>query len=336
MVSFPRSGNTLLRAYLEKIMGLTSGSDCDITKKLNKDLMLMGLAGEGLVDKRVMIVKTHYPERYGKTKFYAERAVLLVRNPVDSITSLFNMVCTGSHNRSIDDDDYLKFSQMWSEFIQQDITVWNDFHEFWTNAKIPVHIVRYEDIVNDPKPALKSLLEFIMNVDDLKGTTIEANLELAISETSPQIYKPRLGKANANFDKFNRIQLDFITEYSYKFLKMFDYYDLFIEKGAAKIEDLSETKWDNNFIKNFNDKSLKRSIFLQNDCEDVTSIYINYPALLLRKKSEMYPNGRTSHRFKNALRRRVTIVDKNKEAVDKTQIKDVTEVDEAEQETHEN
>jgi hypothetical protein len=44
-----------------------------------------------------------------------------------------------------------------------------------------------------------------MNVDDLKGTTIEANLELAISETSPQIYKPRLGKANANFDKFNRI-----------------------------------------------------------------------------------------------------------------------------------
>ena len=118
MVSFPRSGNTLLRAYLEKIMGLTSGSDCDITKKLNKDLMMMGLAGEGLVDKRVMIVKTHYPERYGKTKFYAERAILLVRNPIDSITSLFNMVCTGSHNRSIHDEDYFKFSSLWSEFIQ--------------------------------------------------------------------------------------------------------------------------------------------------------------------------------------------------------------------------
>jgi hypothetical protein len=53
MASFPRSGNTLLRAYLEKIMGLTTGSDCDIEKKLNKDLMMMGLAGEGLVDKRV-------------------------------------------------------------------------------------------------------------------------------------------------------------------------------------------------------------------------------------------------------------------------------------------
>jgi hypothetical protein len=80
--------------------------------------MLMGLAGEGLVDKRVWVVKTHYPERYGKTKFYAERAILLVRNPLDSITSLFNMVCTGSHNRSIHDNDYQKFAPTWAEFIQ--------------------------------------------------------------------------------------------------------------------------------------------------------------------------------------------------------------------------
>ena len=182
MVSFPRSGNTLLRAYLEKIMGLTSGSDCDITKKLNKDLMLMGLAGEGLVDKRVLIVKTHYPERYGKTKFYAERAILLVRNPIDCITSLFNMVCTGSHNRSIDDNDFSKFPQMWAEFIQQDVAVWKDFHEFWMNAKIPVHIVRYEDVVTKPEPTLKSLLEFIMNVEDISGTKVHQYLKIAVSE----------------------------------------------------------------------------------------------------------------------------------------------------------
>ena len=61
----------------------------------------------------------------------------------------------------------------------------------------------------------------------------------------------------------------------------------------------------------------------------MTSIYINYPALLLRKKSEMYPEGRTSHRFKNFLRRRVTIVDRNNLIVSES-VKDVTEVDEAE------
>ena len=107
MTSYPRSGNTLLRAYLEKIMGLITGSDCDITKKLNVALMDLGLAGEGLVDKRVWVVKTHYPERYGKTRFGAERAILLVRSPLDCITSLFNMVCSGSHDLSISDSDFL-------------------------------------------------------------------------------------------------------------------------------------------------------------------------------------------------------------------------------------
>ena len=103
MASYPRSGNTLLRGYLERIMGLVTGSDCDITKKLNLALMDMGLAGEGLVDKRVWICKTHYPERYGKTKFGTERVILLVRNPLDAMTSLFHMVCSGSHELSIQD-----------------------------------------------------------------------------------------------------------------------------------------------------------------------------------------------------------------------------------------
>ena len=213
MASYPRSGNTLLRAYLEKIMGLTSGSDCDITKKLNKDLMLMGLAGEGLVDKRVWIVKTHYPERYGKTKFYAERIILLVRNPLDSITSLFNMVCTGSHNRSVDDQDFVNFPDLWQEFILQEIGVWKDFHDFWLKSKKAViHLIRYEDIVSHPLAALSDLMKFILNVEDLKGTRIEHYIKLAVGETSPQIYKPREGKVNGNLDKYNNEDLKYMLK----------------------------------------------------------------------------------------------------------------------------
>jgi hypothetical protein len=44
----------------------------------------------------------------------------------------------------------------------------------------------------------------------------------------------------------------------------------------------------------------------------------------------MYPNGRTSHRFKNFLRKRVTIIDKNKDRVDQNEVKDRTDVDDAE------
>lgn len=87
-----------------------------------------------------------------------------------------------------------------------------------------------------------------------------------------------------------------------------------------------------NFVAAFNQEQLACSILQQNEADEFTSIYINYPALLLRKKSEMYPHGRTSHRFKHFLRRRVTIVGKDQKEADPSAVKDVTEVDEAERE----
>jgi hypothetical protein len=53
------------------------------------------------------------------------------------------------------------------------------------NAKIPVHIIRYEDIVQKPEPALKSLLEFILNVDSISGTKVMHFLKIAVKEASP-------------------------------------------------------------------------------------------------------------------------------------------------------
>ena len=38
---------------------------------------------------------------------------------------------------------------------------------------------------------------------------------------------------------------------------------------------------------------------------------INYPALLLRKKTDLYPEGRTSYRFKRMLRNKVQIIGKS-------------------------
>ena len=195
-------------------MGLVTGSDCDIEKKLNKELLSMGLFGEGLVDKRVWVVKTHYPERYGKSKFYAERCIMEVRNPLDAITSLFNMVCTGSHNKSVHNEDYAKFIEQWTEFIEQEITVWKDFHEFWLSAKVPVHIIKYEDILGNPKQAMMELMKFLLLNPNLEGTAIERYIDLALKEKAPEIYKPRQGIANSNSDKFNKEQLDFIFNYA--------------------------------------------------------------------------------------------------------------------------
>lgn len=189
--------------------------------------------------------------------------------------------------------------------------MWKDFHEFWINAKIPVHIIRYEDIVANPKPTIKSLLEFILNVNDIGGTKLDHYLNLAVNEASPQIYKPREGLINGNINKFDKEQLSFILNYTSDFMRKFNYYDLFIEHGAKDEDNYPPSKADREFMTTFNNRSLKQSMKNLYEEDEITSIYINYPALLLRKKSEVYPNGRTSHRFKNALRRKVNIIDKN-------------------------
>ena len=61
------------------------------------------------------------------------------------------------------------------------------------------------------------------------------------------------------------------------------------------------------WVKEFNKKSLKKSIYNLYENDEICSIMINYPALLLRKKSALYPEGRTSYRFKRQLRNLVTV-----------------------------
>ena len=152
LTSYPRSGNTLLRTYLEKITGVHTGSDCDLRRPLNMQLKKMGLAGEGTLDSKVWVVKTHYPERIGRVKFNANKCIVIVRNPLDSIFSLFNMVGTTSHNASLSAqvlEQALHHSTIWTDFIRQEASVWVDFHDYWCRgiSQIPVHFVTYESLL---------------------------------------------------------------------------------------------------------------------------------------------------------------------------------------------
>jgi len=89
LTSFARSGNSMMRGYLEKIMGLYTGSDGDIQKKMVADL-LEGFPAEGLNNKQVQVIKFHFPEKIGTWENTMQKTILLVRNPVDTIVSNFH------------------------------------------------------------------------------------------------------------------------------------------------------------------------------------------------------------------------------------------------------
>lgn len=101
LVSYPRSGNTLMRSLLEGATGRITGSDSRPNRKLAAELLRCGFLGEGVCDASVRLVKSHYPERLGYRRFSAQRCVLLVRNPFDAILSYLHMGLTNTHDRTL-------------------------------------------------------------------------------------------------------------------------------------------------------------------------------------------------------------------------------------------
>jgi hypothetical protein len=59
--TYPRSGNSLMRKYFENITGIATGSDMVMKHTPNVALQVCGFKGEGIVDDRTWIKKSHYP-----------------------------------------------------------------------------------------------------------------------------------------------------------------------------------------------------------------------------------------------------------------------------------
>lgn len=155
-------------------------------------------------------------------------------------------------------------------------------------------------------------MKFILNVDSLENTLLKGYIELACAEQAPQIYKPRKGVVNGNKDKFQEGELFFMNTIAGPLLKLLGYGHLFnltgeqtAEQSAAQLMVLPD------WIKKHNEEALVKSMKAQNENVNVTSMLINHPKLLLRRKQEDWPEGRTSYRFKNALRKKVTIIGKS-------------------------
>lgn len=90
--SYSRSGNTLLRTYIERVTGVYTGSDGDLNYALHQSLQHSGFTGEAHLD-NVWVIKTHYPLGKDRT-VTAAKVICCVRNPFDVVTSMFNFWAT--------------------------------------------------------------------------------------------------------------------------------------------------------------------------------------------------------------------------------------------------
>jgi len=167
LASYPRSGNSLMRQLFESITLRVSGSD------MRGGLTQHDLVGEAAVSaKLVQLVKTHFPERVeANTPFAAARIVLLVRNPYDALESFFQLMMTNTHTTSLrkDQRDKPQTQRAFEEMVLKEVQVWRKFHDYWLQlaGKIPILLIRYEDLIRHPDKVMERVIPFVLQVQDM-------------------------------------------------------------------------------------------------------------------------------------------------------------------------
>jgi len=154
--------------------------------------------------KNVQFVKTHYPERMGAPAFPVSRAVLLVRNPYDAMDSYFNLMSTNTHTTSVTKEDRKKHAKIFADMARKEVLVWRDFHEFWLKQKIPLLVVRYEDLIRWTTKVIGKVVKFVLEVNSM--TFFEDRIQRAIGEDQIEKlgpYKVRSGGIGKSLTKGN-------------------------------------------------------------------------------------------------------------------------------------
>lgn len=128
--TYPRSGNSLMRKHFENLTGIATGSDMVMKHGPNVALQHCGFKGEGIMDDRAWIKKSHYPLLFHFMKgFDAEIAVICTRNPIDCSPSLFYLIFTMTHVTSFKE----KLTEppcweYWQKFQKKCTEAWHGWH----------------------------------------------------------------------------------------------------------------------------------------------------------------------------------------------------------------
>ncbi|XP_069160117.1 WSCD family member AAEL009094-like [Procambarus clarkii] len=186
LVSFPGSGNTWIRYLLQQVTGYYSGS-------VYKDYALMknGFPAESVSNGSVVVVKTH--EWGPEIRKTFSRAVLVMRDPYLAIQAEFNRQ-SGGHIGHAQPDKYTRDGgHYWEKFVTNKALAWMNTTLDWLKFEGPLHLVFYEDLLDNLPEEMRRILEFL----DLEVT--ENNFDCMIRHQDG-IYKRR--RRPLNFDPF--------------------------------------------------------------------------------------------------------------------------------------
>jgi hypothetical protein len=74
------------------------------------------MLGEEIVDERCWVVKTHYPMPAPlHLPYFSNKIIMIVRNPLDVLPSMFNLSSTASHSATFPFENHEEAPAQWDK-----------------------------------------------------------------------------------------------------------------------------------------------------------------------------------------------------------------------------
>ena len=263
LIYFENSGENLLRFYIEQIFRIQTQTNIrkeflksyinNIFPKKDQDLNLF------------WVIPSDYPNRevneYDPVDISI--AIILIRNPIEVIMSYL-----------------LKESLLLEEALKRAdemITQWKNFYKYWINAPIPCYIIKYEELIEDPRSILRDLSRFMLGIKSIEETKLDYSIQKV---TDPNFYIDNKYYAfDVSMKQSENLSDNILTQFQDKFTKLnnlmkkFKYAD--DENNNNDIYELKEEESNANWINEFNIENLIKSVELQENIANsvLTSSY---------------------------------------------------------------
>ena len=228
LATFPRSGSSLLLNIIEGITKHFCGED-----------MYEGISLESIAKGNVRattdhckVVRTHYPwlakHPYRiKDDIKVVKAIYLVRNPFRNLTSLFSMLILNTHEANLPKSVYDERKEDFDQFIKIASEAYENTSKFWVeDAKTPVLVLRYEDLMANPKMFCRELFSFFENVEDIEQELpqlVEKIDDYFLNNGLRSTHLRGQKSGNDQYSYFSEEQKEYIYSKTKNWLKFFNY-----------------------------------------------------------------------------------------------------------------
>jgi hypothetical protein len=214
LIFYENSGENLLRFYIENIFKIKTS--CNV-KNIQNNIFRNNLSLEKTYNS--WIISSDYPLR-NKDEYIEEHissAILLIRNPIDLI-----MIKILKETITFE-EALLKMESIIDE--------WKEFYKYWISSPIPIHIIRYEDLIVDIKNILENMCNFLLGMSNISNTKLDYAIKNITEMKIDNIYFAEKIDKGSNFnnkfifsnkDNLYLIQKKFMEKLS-RILTLFNY-----------------------------------------------------------------------------------------------------------------